>query len=110
VRRIFVGDLERNLWDLCGDPLIKPGFNTFTVLVTDRFWNEVTVPADPDTDTAETTVLQTGVVDVAAGATFDQQSYTFYCSSTNDPTNPISPGGDGNDPFKCADRCMQEGG
>ncbi len=106
VRRIFVGDSDLR-WDLCNDPLARQGFNTLTILVTDRPWNEVTLPAAGNME--ETTVPEVGVVDVANGATFDTKTYTFYCSSTNDPGNPVSPGGEGNDPFKCVDRCKEPG-
>ncbi len=112
VRRIFVGDPETLRWDLCnGDPKVKAGFNTFTVLVTDRPWNEVTLKADPDSGISEPTIQQqVGVVDVAGGATYDTQTYTFYCSSADDPNNPVTPGGEGNDPFKCVERCQVPGG
>lgn len=111
VRRIFVGDPETLAWDLCnGDPKVKPGFNTFTVLVTDRSWNEVTLEPDPDSAPSEPTIQQqVGVVDVAGGATYDTQTYTFYCSSADDPNNPVSPnpGAMGHDPFGCAERCLE---
>jgi hypothetical protein len=102
VRTIRVGDTEG--WDLCGDDKARQGFNTLTVLITDRFWNEVTIEAIDDM--AEAIIQEIGVVDVANGATFDTASYTFYCSSIDDPTNPVSPGDEGNDPFGCVARCQ----
>lgn len=103
VRRILVTD-ENGRWDLCNQADVKQGFNTFTLLVTDKPWNEVPVDIDDD-DEPDELLPQLGVPDIASGATYDTSTYTFYCSSDNDPINPVSPGGDGNDPFACADRC-----
>jgi hypothetical protein len=110
VRRIYVGDPETLSWDLCnGDPRVKPGFNTLTVLVTDRYWNKVTLEPEDDAGPSEPTIQdQIGVVDIAGGATYDTQTYTFYCSSADDPNNPVTPnpGAMGHDPFGCAERCQ----
>jgi hypothetical protein len=107
VRRIPVKDAV-DKWDLCnGDPRVEPGFRTITLLVTDRPWFQYEDPSSGDV------VLETGVVDIAAGATYDTTSYTFYCSSTDDPNNPVIPGDGGDephDPFGCAERCQEPGG
>lgn len=92
VRTIYVGDADSR-WDLCNGADAKPGFNTFTVLVTDREWNEV---VNPDGKPVE----EPGVVDVANGATYDLSTYTFYCGSEADE----------GDPFGCAEQCMEPTG
>lgn len=73
-------ELDRDdAFDLCngaGRPL-EPGLHTLTFMVTDREWSSRI------TDGAE--VTYDGVPDIAAGATYDIQTYVFQCLVEGDP-------------------------
>jgi hypothetical protein len=80
--RPYVRSIELELddaFDLCngaGRPL-EPGFHTVSFIVTDREWSERV------TDEGMT-VSNEGVPDIAAGATYDIQTYTFQCLAEPD--------------------------
>jgi hypothetical protein len=81
--RPYVRSIELKLedaFDLCngaGRPL-TPGFHTLTFIVTDREWSERVTDGGM-------VVSNEGVPNIAAGATYDIQTYTFQCLAEGDP-------------------------
>ena len=92
VRSITLTDLTGR-FDLCNDagrPL-APGFHTLSLMATDRPWFQrdsglVNETDGEDGDPIETmpTTLE-GVPDIAAGATYDIQTFVFMCQAEGDP-------------------------
>jgi hypothetical protein len=86
VRKI---ELELNAkFDLCNDAgrTLEPGFHTLSLIVTDREWSKRITDEGME-------VTNDGVPDIAAGATYDLQTYTFQCLAEPDcvcaePTEP----------------------
>lgn len=65
---------DEDAFDLCngaGRPLL-PGFHTLSLVVTDREWSKRVSDTGVE-------VSQHGVPDIAAGATYDIQTYVFHC-------------------------------
>ncbi len=90
VRQITFSDLTGRV-DLCNDAgrPVGPGFHTLSFIVTDRLWFQregELVSTDSGDEGFETmpTILD-GVPDIAAGATYDIQTYVFFCQSEGDP-------------------------
>lgn len=85
VRSVTLKDGEGRL-DLCngaGRPL-DPGFHTLSIMVTDRQWFQRDPAASETSTEGEETpdgmaVVLEGVPDIAAGATYDIQTYVFEC-------------------------------
>lgn len=77
-------------FDLCNDSgrAIEPGIHTLSVIATDRFWassgsdGEMTTGVD-DEGPGSVVTLE-GVPDIAAGATYDIQTYVFNCFAEGD--------------------------
>ena len=67
-------------FDLCNGAgrIVGPGLHTLAIMVTDRPWT-VRDPETGDSSDSESTVTLEGVPDIAAGATYDIQSYVFNC-------------------------------
>jgi hypothetical protein len=80
--RPYVRSIELELnaeFDLCngaGRPL-EPGFHTLSFIVTDREWSKRVTDEGME-------VTNDGVPDIAAGATYDLQTYTFQCLAEPD--------------------------
>jgi hypothetical protein len=74
LREMTLGD-ETQQFDLCnrafGDSLTE-GYHTLQIIVSDRAWFQ-------DTDSNGQKVTQTGVPNIAGGATFDITTYVFHC-------------------------------
>lgn len=86
--RPYVRDIslsDQNGFDLCngaGRP-IAPGNHTLSIIVTDRQWfKREAMSADAGVESMA--VVQDGVPDVAAGATFDVQTFVFRCLEEGD--------------------------
>jgi hypothetical protein len=100
VRSITLSDLTGR-FDLCngaGRP-VGPGYHTLSFIVTDRLWfqreGELVSTESGDTGDALETMPITldGVPDIAAGATYDLQTYVFRChSEEEDPTCCVADG------------------
>lgn len=92
LRSILMRDLTGR-FDLCngaGRP-IGPGYHTLTLIVSDRPWFQQegavieTTSGDGDGDPQETMAITLdGVPDIAAGATYDTQTYVFRCLEETD--------------------------
>jgi hypothetical protein len=103
VRSITLRDLTGR-FDLCngaGQP-VDPGYHTLTLIVTDRPWfqregAEVETSDGGDGDPLETAAITLdGVPDIAAGATYDLQTYVFFCLTGNDePCGCMEPSNEG---------------
>ncbi|PRP97106.1 hypothetical protein ENSA5_34890 [Enhygromyxa salina] len=91
VRSLTLSDA--NGFDLCngaGRP-VAPGFHTLSVMVTDRQWfqREATLVDSGDATTGgdpleSMAVVLEGVPNIAAGATYDIQTYVFQCLEETD--------------------------
>lgn len=84
VRDIGLGDID-GFFDLCngaGRP-VGPGFHTFSIIVTDRPWFR-REGASVDSGGESMAVVQQGVPDIAAGATFDIHTSVFQCLEEGD--------------------------
>ncbi|WP_146662250.1 hypothetical protein [Enhygromyxa salina] len=83
LRAITLSDSEG--FDLCngaGRP-VGPGFHTLSIIASDRLWfKRETQTGDTGTESME--VVQDGVPDIAAGATYDVQTYVFKCLEEGD--------------------------
>jgi hypothetical protein len=83
VRDISLSDPDG--FDLCngaGRP-VGPGFHTLSIIVSDRQWfKREAVPTAAGGESMA--VVQDGVPDIAAGATYDIQSYVFQCLEEGD--------------------------
>ena len=78
VRSLDLDLIDPGGFDLCngaGRPL-GPGYHTLSIMVTDRLWFQ------RDDDGMLTTL--DGVPDIAAGATYDVQTYVFHCYEETD--------------------------
>lgn len=81
--RPYVRSIELEIdyaFDLCngaGRPL-TPGFHTLSFIVTDREWSSRVTDQGMK-------VSNEGVPDIAAGATYDIQTYVFQCLAEGDP-------------------------
>jgi hypothetical protein len=91
VRSFTLRDPETGRLDLCngaGRP-VGPGYHTLSLIVTDRSWfqREATViePDDTGGPIEIMPVTLEGVPDIAAGATYDIQTYVFMCHQEGDP-------------------------
>lgn len=93
LRSILMRDLTGR-FDLCngaGRP-VGPGFHTLSLIVTDRMWfqQEGAVvettegEGDGDGDSLTMPITLDGVPDIAAGATYDLQTYVFRCFEETD--------------------------
>jgi hypothetical protein len=92
VRSITLRDATQR-FDLCngaGRP-IAPGYHTLSLIVSDRAWFQQESETIDTSDTGESDPLETGpitldgVPDIAAGATYDIQTYVFVCLEGSDP-------------------------
>ncbi|NVB41694.1 hypothetical protein G6O69_27910 [Pseudenhygromyxa sp. WMMC2535] len=79
---------ESGRFDLCNEAGrdISPGMHTLTVMVTDRYWfqTEPTIIDNTDVDVETMPVVLEGVPDIAAGATYDIETYVFQCLEEGD--------------------------
>lgn len=74
LRQLSLGD-ETQRVDLCnraGGDALAPGYHTLRIIVSDRPWFQ-------RTDSNGQKVTQTGVPNLAIGATFDIATYVFHC-------------------------------
>lgn len=91
--RIGSGSLEP--LDLCNDSgqgvgALSRGFHELIVVVTDRPWF---TPGDDE----DRLPREDGVPDIAAGATYDEASWVFFCNDINE---------DQDNPYECSDQCQ----
>jgi hypothetical protein len=92
VRSITLRDIPGR-FDLCNDAgrPVGPGFHTLSIIVTDRLWFQrdaqpVDTSDDGSDDAIETMpAILDGVPDIAAGATYDIQTFVFMCHAEGDP-------------------------
>jgi hypothetical protein len=79
LRELTLGD-ESQQFDLCnragGGPLTE-GYHTLQIIVTDRAWFQFV-------DSNGQTLTQTGVPNIAGGATFDITTFVFHCDGKRD--------------------------
>jgi len=99
VRSITLRDPQTGRLDLCngaGRPL-APGFHTLSLIVTDRPWFQREGAEVEPEDTGEPfesmPVTLEGVPDIAAGATYDIQTYVFMCREEGDLNCCVGLGG-----------------
>ncbi|EDM79042.1 hypothetical protein PPSIR1_10580 [Plesiocystis pacifica SIR-1] len=86
-RAIQLSDVDGSSFDLCNGSgtELTPGVHTLTLLVTDRDWFQteptiVTGDTGDESGGFETLAIKLeGVPDIAAGATYDLETYVFSC-------------------------------
>jgi hypothetical protein len=96
LRQLTLGD-ESEVIDLCnrsGRGPLPEGFHTLRIIVTDRPWFTFI-------DDYGQKLTQTGVPDLAVGATFDFVTYTFHCDSERPDVM-----GTGYDEGHCNTQCL----
>lgn len=100
--QLGVGDDPIDLCNDTGADVNAPGFNTLTILATDRPWFAYPVTVErPDGSTDTEDEIQVGVPDVPAGATYAERTFTFYCSSKESEALPNPPFN-----FGCSEACQ----
>ncbi|NJK33091.1 MAG: hypothetical protein HC927_12155 [Deltaproteobacteria bacterium] len=77
-------------FDLCNGAgrEVEPGFHTFSVIVSDRYWYETDpseLDSEDETAATPTPITFEGVPNIAEGATYDVQTYVFFCYAEGDP-------------------------
>jgi hypothetical protein len=87
VRSFTLRDPQTERLDLCngaGRP-VGPGYHTLSLIVTDRMWFTRTKIETEDGPTEVMPITLDGVPDIAAGATYDIQTFVFMCHEEGHP-------------------------
>lgn len=90
VRSITLSD-QTGRFDLCNDAgrPVAPGVHTLSLIVTDRPWFQTegasVEPGETGGPVETMPITLDGVPDIAAGATYDIQTYVFTCHEEGDP-------------------------